>query len=1056
MSRQASRTTYWSASEEDEWRKWLEVVRLQFAQSHVNYLLLQRARDERPYMSVSILGTRVKGLLDSGSTRTIIAEKLWNKIKSSNSQVLKSSTKYVTVADGSKCPVLGSVNLPFVLESRVKIIDTLIVPKLNCELILGIDFWRSMDIIANFNVKMWEFCTSASESASVVELRDAELLTAEEQETLYELTTKYFAKMGSGLGCAKGIAHEINTGDAKPIKQRYYQVSPYVQEKINKELDKMLQLGVVERSQSPWSSPVVLVKKSNGESRFCVDYRQLNKVTKRDAYPLPYVNMILDRLRDAKFLSSLDLKSAYWQIPLEKHSREKTAFTVPGRGLYHFVRLPFGLTNAPATWQRLIDQVLGPELEPFVFVYLDDIIIATPTFSMHIDILKKTLDKLLQAGLTVNRDKCEFVRPMLKYLGYIIDRNGLRVDPDKVSCILEFPRPKTSSEVRRFVGLASWYRRFVPEFSRRVAPLTRLTRKHQKFSWTSDAEEAFLDLKQCLVSAPILTCPDFTKPFILQTDASQVGLGAVLSQEFEDGEKVIAYASRAVTQSEQKYCATELECLCVIWAVEKFRAYLEGSSFKVITDHHSLLWLQNLKDPHGRLARWALRLQGYDFSITHRKGSLHAVPDALSRAIPQINLIEITANNHDKWYSNMLGKVTKFPDKFPRWQVKDNKLYKFVQNSQADFEQLHDWKLVVPKALRTAVLQENHDFPTAGHLGIFKTRNRVARLYYWPKMNADIIKYVRKCPTCLAHKADQNRPAGVMGQRTATRPWQIICMDLMGPFPISSKRNRFLLVVADIFTKFVLFFPLTTATSAAVTRHIENDVFLLFGVPQYIICDNGKQFISESFRKMVGSYASKIVFNAYYHPQANPTERVNRVIKTMISSYVEKNQREWDKHIGKLGFAIRTAVHEVTGYSPAYLNFGREIFASGNQGRGDVDDHENSEFDYGSRVKWAEHLATLPSYMQRVQVRLQQAYERSAARYNLRHRPLKLQVGQLVWKRNFSLSDATKYYSSKLAPKYIECRVLKQISQNVYELCRNEDGKNIGNWHIKDLKTVAS
>lgn len=301
---------------------------------------------------------------------------------------------------------------------------------------------------------------------------------------------------------------------------------------------------------------MVLVKKPNNEYRFCVDYRSVNKVTKRDAYAIPYISMILDRLRNCKYLSSVDLKSAYWQMPLENTSKEKTAFTIPGRGHFQFTRMPFGLHNAPATWQRFVDNTLGHDLEPYVFIYLDDIIVATPDFETHLTVLQKIFDRLITAGLTVNQEKCEFVKSQLKYLGYVIDQNGLRVDPDKVAAVMDFPTPTKVKEVRRLLGLASWYRRFVPNFAERVAPLTNLTKKSKKFVWDEETERSFLDIKQCLVSAPILTCPDFDRPFILQTDASQRALGAVLVQEFEEGEKVIAYASRTLNRCEAKYCAT--------------------------------------------------------------------------------------------------------------------------------------------------------------------------------------------------------------------------------------------------------------------------------------------------------------------------------------------------------------------------------------------------------------------------------------------------------------------------------------------------------------------
>lgn len=276
---------------------------------------------------------------------------------------------------------------------------------------------------------------------------------------------------------------------------------------------------------------------------------------------------ILDRLRDAKYLSTLDIKSAYWQIPLEESSKEITAFTVQGRGLYHFNVLPFGLSNAPATWQRFIDRVLGMDLEPYVFVYLDDAIIVTSTFEKHSEILEEIFKRLAAAKLTLNKDKCHFCKPELRYLGYVVDSQGLRVDPDKVKTIMDLPVPRNVKEVRQFCGTASWYRRFIPNFASRLYPLTSMLRRKTTFKWTPEAQAAFEDVKNSLVQSPVLSCPDFSKPFTISCDASNFGIGAILSQTVEDGDTVIAYASRTLGKTEQKFSSTERECLAVVWSI---------------------------------------------------------------------------------------------------------------------------------------------------------------------------------------------------------------------------------------------------------------------------------------------------------------------------------------------------------------------------------------------------------------------------------------------------------------------------------------------------------
>lgn len=1027
---------------DDSWQAWISFVGLQYKKSRIDSLFYSLKNDPRPYLKVNIHGLNFFGLLDSGASQTVIGRSGWDKLKGLNVVNLEKNSSLVKVANGNRCNVLGLVQLPIQLECKVRFIKALVILDIETDIILGIDFWKDMDIVPRFSEFFsWEFGDTVSSLGLCT-------ISVDDRCKLDTIVANFFKQMGSELGCAKGVYHSIDTGNAIPIKQRYYQVSPYIQNLINVEVDKMLNLGVIEPSKSAWSSPIVMVKKPNNEYRFCIDFRKVNQVTKKDAYPLPYINSILDRLQDAKVLSSIDLKSAYHQIPLDYNSKEKTAFTVPGKGLFQFTRMPFGLHNAPATMQRFVDTVIGYDLEESVFIYLDDIIVATKDFSSHLSVLEKVFNRLLTAGLTVNKEKCEFVKSELKFLGYVVDKDGLRTDPSKVESMLNYPTPKCIKDVRRFIGLVSWYRRFVPNFASLVSPISKLTRKNQKFVWSYEAEASFLKVKELLVSAPILSRPDFSREFVLQCDASQVGLGCVLTQFFDDGEHVIAYASRALTSQESKYSSTELECLSVLWGIQKYRCYVEGVRFKVITDHYSLLWIHKLQNPSGRLARWSLQLQSFDFEIIHRKGKSHVVPDALSRAIAYVDVSE---NDYDDWYRNLLGKINSNPQKYPKWCIREGKIYKLV-NTTFSLNEDHDWKLVVPKSLRKSVFFENHDAPSSGHLGYFKTKKRIALWYYWPKMDCDIARYVQQCVVCKAQKPEQKLPQGVMHKRIISRPWEVICTDFIGPLPLSKNRNRFIFVVADLFTKYVLLFPVKAATSKAVVEHMEKDVFMIYGVPERIICDNGRQYISNQFRKMISSYDSRIIFNAHYHPQANPTERVNRVIKTMIRSYIKDNHQLWDENLHKFGFALRTAVHEVTGFSPAYLNFGRELILSGKLhnkfGSGD----DGQDIDFGSRNNLASHVAELQEICDTVKRRLANSYEQSANRYNLRRRPLSLTVDQVVWKKNYTLSDAPNYYASKLAPKFVKCKVGRKISPNVYQLKDIDSGRSLGNWHVKDIK----
>lgn len=404
---------------------------------------------------------------------------------------------------------------------------------------------------------------------------------------------------------------------------------------------------------------------------------------------------------------------------MAKERCEKTAFAVPGRGLFEFTVMPFGLTNAPPTMQRLVDNLLGPEFDDEVFFYLDDAILISKEFPSHLALIEKVFARLRQAGLTLNKKKCRFAQTELRYLGYIVDRDGLRVDPEKVEAVRSFPVPTSAREVHRFLGLASWYRRFISDFATVAAPLTALNRKNMRWQWNLEAEAAFCSLKYSLISAPVLTSPDFEQPFQLQCDASEYALGCVLTQSTGKDEKVIAYASRGLKSSERNYTVTEKECLSVLFGIEKFRCYLEGTHFVVVTDHSVLQWLNSMRSPSGRSARWALKIQDYDYEVIHRKGSLHVAPDALSRI--NCSVLHITDEVLEEGCRNLSAQVEAEPTKYYLFRVRDGIVYKRCNLVNPASSMEDPWKVVVPVALRRQVLREHHDEPTAGHFGIGET-----------------------------------------------------------------------------------------------------------------------------------------------------------------------------------------------------------------------------------------------------------------------------------------------------------------------------------------------
>lgn len=961
-------------------------------------------------------------------------------------------TANVQTADNTRHLISGVFFVPIEYRNEIKTITVYSVPSVPFFMVLGVNFFKSFDITLYFNNNGWS-CDSISTNIFAVPRRSKVIgfdrLSFDQRQRVNSIVQDFRSLATGELGCTPLLEHVIRTGDALPIKQRAYPVSPAVQDRMGIQLRRMLELGVIERSFSPWSSPVVLVKKKDGGDRLCVDSRKLNSVTERDSYPLPRVSEILDRLGKSNYLSKIDLKDAFWQIPLSEESKPKTAFSVPGNGLFQFTRLPFGLHNAAQGLQRLMNTVFGSN-DYKVFVYLDDLIVATETFDEHIETLNFVLDRMKIANLSINLDKSEFCCESLAYLGYIVDGSGLHTDPGKVDTILNFPLPTVYTELKRFIGLASWYRRFVKDFATIAAPLHDLTKggpKNRKIQWNDRAHDSFIKLKDALVASPILVTPDFTQRFFIHCDASQYGIGAVLCQGIN--ENPIAYTSRKFRGPETRYSSPEKECLAVFYAIHKFRPYVEGYEFTIITDCSCLVQLFRQENPPGRLARWIMYLSQFSFDIVHRKGTSNVVPDTLSRAVDHLDLITINPIGTDEWYIRMLAKIAINPTDFPDWIIKDEKLFYKHPRTKTRFSDNTLWLLVVPESHREVVLRECHDKPTAGHMGIKKTKSKVMERYFWPGMGKDIERYVKACSMCKQIKHPTSKRQGLMGKfKNVVLPFQMLSLDLMGPFPRSTKQNSWLLVITDWVTKMPFLFPLRQATASKIVKIVEENIFLMFGIPEIIIADNGKQFTGKVFSDLLRKYSiEKMWFNSRYHPQNNPTERTNKTIGQALRAYVNNNHRHWDAEIPNIGLALRTAVNEITGFSPFFLNFGRNFTYSGTDYEAHISTNDPAHA-IPNRVVFLEKFKEI---FKDVASKIKAAYIKNKKHYDRNKRDVRLSVGDVCYKRNYVLSNAINYFSSKLAPLYTPCKVLNKISDLVYELV-DFSGKNLGKWHIKDIK----
>lgn len=1004
--------------------------------------------DARPFIKVNILGKEILGLLDSGAQRTVLGIGSKKLIRELQLKVYPSDASIKT-ASGAEIEIGGYVNLPVTFNQQCHIIPTLIAPKLNRRLILGYeDFWKAFRLQPTIlkQSELFELCTVDEEIKC--EREENDILSAAQFQELEEVKGLFKGSVeGEVLDTTTLISHKIELSDeflnSPPIRINPYPTSPEMQVKINKEIDNMLTQGVIERSRSDWSLSTVPVLKPTGEVRLCLDARRLNERTKRDAYPLPHQDRILSRLGPCKYLSTIDLTKAFLQIPLDPDSKKYTAFSVLGRGLFHFTRLPFGLVNSPATLSRLMDDVLGyGEMEPGVFVYLDDIVVVSETFEAHIRSLREVAERLRKANLSVNMEKSKFCLKELPYLGYILSSEGLRPNPDRVEAIINYERPNSIRSLRRFLGMANYYRRFIPFFSNYTAPLTDLLRKKPKsIRWNEMAEQAFSRIKECLITAPVLSNPNFDLPFVIQSDASDTAIAAVLTQEHADGEKVIAYFSQKISPTQQSYAASEKEGLAVLSAIAKFRPYIDGTHFTVVTDASALTHIMKGKwRTSSRLSRWSIELQGYDMVIRHRRGRDNIIPDALSRAVEALEV-------EDTWYSPLYKQVQENPDDHLDFKIENGILYKYVPSKTETLDYVFEWKHCVPEESRERILRAEHE--NAFHIGYEKLLDKVKRRYFWPRMATTIRKFVERCETCKECKPTNVSQHPEMGrQRISTKPFQILAIDFIQSLPRSKSGNTHLLVLMDLFSKWTMLFPVKKISTNLIIKILEEHWFRRYSVPEILISDNASSFLSKDFKKFLDHYKVVHWTNARHHSQANPVERLNRTINSCIRTYVKTDQKTWDTRISEVEHTLNNTIHSSTGFSPYRILFGHEIIATGDEHRLDAVTRDLTESErQEQRLNVDKHV------FDTVIQNLKKAHDKSTHNYNLRfHRPAPVYaVGQKVYRKSFTQSSAGDNFNAKLGPAYVPCRIVSRRGTNTYEL-EDESGKNLGIFSAADLK----
>ena len=790
-------------------------------------------------------------------------------------------------------------------------------------------------------------------------------VAAHQRRLLRQLLEKYseiFSVGDTDLGRTSVVQMKLDTGDHPPVKQKPYKTPFAERPMVERQLDDMLEAGVISPSNSPWASPIVVVPKKDGSKRLCVDYRRgVNKVLKSNSYPLPDISDILSSLYKAKYFSCVDLKSGYWQVEVAPEDREKTAF-VCHRGLYEFNVMPFGLSSAPPIFQELMNKVLGEAMYKYAIAYIDDVIIYSETFQDHLKHLNEVFSKLRDAGLKLKMSKCQFLMEQIRYLGHVISKDGIYPDPEKIRVIQDLRPPKNVREVRSVVGMASYYRKFIDHFSEVVGPLTELTKKHAKFHWSSEHSKAFQTIKQKLVQAPVLAHPDPSRPYILSTDASLIAVGAVLTQETDDGEKVIQYLSKKLSEGQQKWPTIEREAYAIVYTVNKLRHYLLGSKFTVYTDHKPLKSLFTSEMKNARIQRWAIMLEEYGCQVEYKQGKSNVPADMLSRMVnPQEEGSCDVLDNAPRWsyeppketgdeeelsmnpladelqmqaireqqqkdpvIREIMDHLVELGDEVDSdYVVQDGLLYHIsipVKNDPNTRLQL-----VIPAEMTGGVIHEMHSAEFGGgHVGLDRTYDKIRSRYYWQNMYRDVVKYLEQCEICKARKMRKTK-APMQDMPIPQYPFEIIGIDTCGPFPETELGNKYIVTIVDHFSSWPEAYATRDKSAETVASILVEHIFPRHSCPRVLLSDRGTEFVNAVVSYLLEKMKVCHLKTSPYHPQTNgKTERFHRFMNDVLSKYVQQEHCLWDRYLPGMLMAYRTSVNDTTRHTPFFICHGRD------------------------------------------------------------------------------------------------------------------------------------
>ncbi|UYV64168.1 hypothetical protein LAZ67_2006908 [Cordylochernes scorpioides] len=809
--------------------------------------------------------------------------------------------------------------------------------------------------------------------------------------TLLQRYTHIFSQDKFNVPCLRIPPVKIPTNSEKIITIRPYRVPICDQQEIRNQIQQMLENGIIEQSFSPFSSPVTLVTKRDKTKRFCIDYRKVNELISSDVHPLPRIEDILDRLAQAKYFSTADISSAYWQVPIHPDSRPLLAFAT-FEGLYQPTRLPFGLKTSPQIYERAISQVLQRHELDCVAHYFDDFIIYSNTLEEHQNHLRQFFAFCEAEKLQLNFAKCEFFKQSINFLGYTITAGTITPLTRNTDIIHAIKQPHNRKTLQSFLGAVNVYNKFIPEYARLRAPLNNLLKKDVVWNWNEACQEAFIDLKGNLTQHPILHLYKEGLPCQVYCDASTLGIAGILKQVHPDGDVYpVQYFSRTLRPHEKNYSISELECLAIVESVEKFRIYLMGRKFTIFSDHHALQWLKTIKNPSGRLFRWSLRLSSYEYEVRYIKGKLQYEADLLSRN-PFCGFLDAT----------LIKTHQSPPSKESSLTIDHNGLHTVSRKGVT--------KIILPKPLIQQLLQTVHT--QYNHPGISQMSRIISTQYYWQGMSKDIKQKVKTCPTCQLTKRPVGPTYGELSQPPESKePFDLLSLDTIAGFAKYGNTKIYLHVVVDHFSRYAWAFP-SKSTSTTTYQQVLKRVFQ-DGSPKRLLTDRAPAFTSPKFRSFLLNRNIHPLLTTSNNPQANGLcERLNATLTGKLRLlHLENPKVAWTKLVKKVTLIYNKTPHSTTGFPPIYLMFG--ILPP------EISNHNTPYPDIDKARKIA-HTRTQNKHLQ------------DKNTYDQRHKQPHFEVGDLVLVKLYHHPN-----TGKLAPYFTGPHtILEIISPNVVRIDR--------------------